>query len=122
MTPQAMLNFNDGRSALRKAVGRVIGHPSLPQLDVKPIVQSVIDAIESGQSLANGALIRDAENRLRIKLSVLIPVDGPTATVRGRRERFTTEVEKAMNAMGWELTVIFPALKFKKSGPKAVSR
>ena len=123
MTTQVMLNFNNQRSASRKAVGRVIGHSSLPRLDVKPIVQSVIDAVESGELLANGALIRDAENQLRIRLSVLIPVDGPTATVRGRRERFRTAIEKAMNAIGWELIAIFPALKFKKSGPKAdVSR
>jgi hypothetical protein len=95
----------------------VIGHP--PRLDVKPIVQSVIEAVESGVSLNNGALIRDAENQLRIKLGVLIPADGPTATVRARRERFRTAIEKAMNALGWELIAIFPALKFKKSGPKA---
>jgi hypothetical protein len=49
----------------------------------------------------------------------LIPADGPTATVRARRERFRTEIEKAMNAIGWELIAIIPALKFKKSGPKA---
>jgi hypothetical protein len=123
MTTQVMLNFNDQRSASRKAVGRVISHSSLPRLDVKPIVQLVIDAVESGELLANGALIRDAENQLRIRLSVLIPVDGPTATVRGRRERFRTAIEKAMNAIGWELTAIFPALKFKKCSPKAdVSR
>jgi hypothetical protein len=81
-------------------VGRVIGYPGSPRLDVKPIVQSVIDAVESGELLANGALIRDAENQLRIKVSVLIPVDGPMATVRVRRERFRTAIEKAMNAIG----------------------
>jgi hypothetical protein len=100
-------------------VPRVIGRPSLPRLDVKPIVQSVIDAIESGELLDNGALIREAENQLRIKLSVLIRADGPTATVRARRQRFRSELEKAMNAIGWELIAIVPALKFKKSGPKA---
>jgi hypothetical protein len=104
---------------LMKAVARVIGRPSLPRLDVRPIVQSVIDAVESGGLLDNGALIRDAEDQLRIKLSVLIPADGPTATVRSRRQRFRTEIEKAMNAIGWELIAIIPALKFKKSGPKA---
>jgi hypothetical protein len=57
--------------------------------------------------------------QVRIKLSVLIPVDGPKETVRGRRERFRTAIEKAMNAIGWELIAIIPALKFKKSGPKA---
>jgi hypothetical protein len=110
-----MLNFNDQRSASRRAVAPVIGRPSLPRLDVEPIVQSVIDAVESGELLNNGALIRDAENQLRIKLSVLIPADGPTATVRVRRERFRTAIEKAMNTIGWELTAIIPALKFKKS-------
>ena len=108
---------------MRKEAGRVIGRPSLPRLDVNPIVQSVIDAVESGELLANGALIRDAENQLRIKVSILIPVDGPMAAVRGRRERFRTAMEKAMNAIGWELIAILPALKFKKSRPKAdVSR
>ena len=101
----------------------MIGHPSLPRLDVKPIVQSVIDAVESGGLLDNGALIRDAENQLRIKLSPLIPADGPRATVRARRERLRTEIVKAMNTIGWEPIALFPALKFKKSGPKAgVSR
>jgi hypothetical protein len=104
---------------LKKAMGGVIGYPGLPRLDVNPIVQSVIDAVESGELLANGAIIRDTENQLRIKPSVLIPVDGPMATVRVRRERFRTAIEKAMNAIGWELIAIFPALKFKKSGPKA---
>jgi hypothetical protein len=96
-----------------------VRRPSVPRLDVQPIVESVIDAVESGEFLANGALIRDAENQLRIKVSVLIPVDGPTATVRGRRERLRTGIAKAMNAIGWELITIFPALKFKKSGLKA---
>ncbi len=82
----------------------VIGRPSLPRLDVEPIVQSVIDAVESGELLTNGALTRDTENQLRIKLSVLIPADGRTATVRVRRERFRTAIEKAMNTIGWELT------------------
>jgi hypothetical protein len=102
-----------------KAVTRAIGHPSLPRLDVEPIVQSVIDALESGELLADGALIRDDENHLRIKLGVLIPGDGPKETVRVRRERFRTAIEKAMNAIGWELIAISPVLKFKKSGPKA---
>lgn len=99
-------------------MARVIAHPRLPRLDVEPIVQSVIDAVESGELLDNGALIRDAENQLRIKLSALIPVGGPKATVRGRRERFRTAIEKAMNANGWELIAIVPALN-KRSGPKA---
>jgi hypothetical protein len=64
-----------------------VRRPNLPRLDINPIVQSVIDAVESGELLTNGALIRDAENQLRIKVSVLIPADGPMATVRGRRER-----------------------------------
>jgi hypothetical protein len=118
-----MLNINHGRSALKRAVAPVIGYPGLPRFDVKPIVQSVIDAVESGELLANGALIRDGENQLQIKVSVLIPVDGPMATVRVRRERFRTAIEKAMNAIGWERITILPALKFKKSGPNAgVSR
>jgi hypothetical protein len=48
-----MLNFNDQRSASRKAVAPVIGRPSLPQLDVEPIVQSVIDAVESEAVLSS---------------------------------------------------------------------
>jgi hypothetical protein len=108
---------------LKKAVGRVIGYPGLPRLDVNPIVQSVIDAVESGELLTNGALIRDTEDELRINLSVLIPPDGPRATVNVRRERFRTAIDKAMNAIGWELIALVPVLKFKKSGPKAdVSR
>jgi hypothetical protein len=96
----------------------LLGGPNLPRLDVRPIVQSVIDAVESGELLANGALIRDAENQLRVRPSVLIPGDGPKQIVRGRRERFRSAMERAMNALGWELIALIPALKFKKSGPK----
>lgn len=78
-------------------------------------MESVIDAVESGKLLANGALIRDAENQLRIKLSVLTPGDGPRETVRSRRERLRTGIAKAMNGIGWELVAIVPVLKFKKS-------
>jgi hypothetical protein len=89
-----------------------------PRLDVKPIVQSVINAVESGELLANGALIRDAENQLRINLGVLIPGDAPKETLRGRRERFRTAIVEAMNTIGWELITFFP-LKFERTGPKS---
>jgi hypothetical protein len=118
MTIHAMLN-SEMEGQWNKAVGRVIGYPGLPRLDVNPIVQSVIDAVESGELLTNGALIRDTEDELRINLSVLIPPDGPRATVNVRRERFRTAIDKAMNAIGWELIALVPVLKFKKSGPKA---
>jgi hypothetical protein len=72
----------------------VIGYPGLPRLDVNP---------------------RDAEDELRVKPSVLIPADGPRATVGVRRERLRTGIAKAMSAIGWELIATFPALKFKKS-------
>jgi hypothetical protein len=90
-----------------------------PRLNVQPIVQSVIDALRSGESLANGALIRDTDDQLRIKHGILIPGDGPKETVAGRRRRFRDAMERAMRAIGWELVVTNPVLKFKKSVGKS---
>jgi len=92
-------------------------YPMSPRLDVKPIVASVIEAVQSGQSLPNGALIRDGDDLLRIKQSILIPDDGPKQTITGRRRRFRHALEDAMRAIGWELVAASPALKFKKAAP-----
>jgi hypothetical protein len=50
--------------------------PNAPRLKVEPIVASIIEAIRSGKSLDNGAIIRDCDDQIRIRQGILTQTMG----------------------------------------------
>lgn len=85
-----------------------------PRLKVEPIVNSVIEAVQAGETLPSGALVWDANDQVRIQQSVLIPDEASKQTISGRRRRFRFAMQDAMKAIGWDIISTRPALKFKK--------
>jgi hypothetical protein len=90
----------DGRTASSQQIGYRQHRPISSRLDVKPLANEIENLILERR--ADDRLRWDGDERVRVKIGMIIPDDGPQQTVSGRRKRFRTELTKLLVLKGWE--------------------
>ena len=75
--------------------------PMAPRLNIKPLAQDVAGKIVAGVE-TDCLKWLDGRARVRVLIGKVIPADGFAQTIRGRRRRFTTELQKLLQDHDWE--------------------
>lgn len=88
------------RQASNSVVGSKQLRPMNAPLDVRPLVDEVFAAIETGSD--HRALVRKGPNEVKVLVSELVPGAGlAKQTLQGRRARFRAALDDALNPCGW---------------------
>ena len=71
-----------------------------PPLGVKPLVDRVLRSVR--HAVEDPSVERLTTTTARIRVSLLIPGDGPKQTISSRRKRFRKLLEERLAELGWE--------------------
>lgn len=90
--------------------------PRSPVLDIRPIVNRVVDLIEKG---ADDECLKWSKDRKRVtvRVSKLIPDLGPKQTVTNRRRRLANALYPALSELGWHSAARSTSHIFERTEP-----
>src|SRR6266516_12300 len=83
------------------------------------VAARVCDALQQGPAsncglVKQGIVVWRDSGHCSINYLALLPSDGPSQTVAGRRRRLCDELGKRMQALGWQLEDKHRSMKFEK--------
>jgi hypothetical protein len=109
----------ENKTASQTTIGYRQLYPAAPRLDVDAIARSVCKEVQKGPSstsdlISTRVLVWKSKDEFQIRLSLLIPDDGPRQTITGRRKRLRVSLQDKFRTIGWELISVGRWLTFKK--------